>query len=279
MLLSFLGYQYLKMDRPLFLKYNRDENYYISEDTYKEYRFKLEYITNNDTDNVVEQITFPEHPELQGVVSELNYQDYLSQGTYDGVHSGASYGTYSVRQVYILLRDTSENRLETERVLQQAKFYFSDRTEILADIGALHLKNNQPLNESLLERTIEEQNNGASETHYRILKNTTIENIDQKRMKNTNMDLQIKLENSWLQSFDSIALQAEDELIFYTEPEKENHQPDAFMSVDFSPDVTLIDGEGNTFTQSLFRVKNERKDFNFRNLHRYVKDREKRADN
>ncbi|WP_225744866.1 hypothetical protein [Marinilactibacillus sp. Marseille-P9653] len=90
MLFSITGRNYLKMDRPLFLKYDRDETHYKSEEAYREYRFKLEYITNDDTDTVVEQIEFPEHPDLQAVVSEVNYRDNLSQGTYDRIHNGST---------------------------------------------------------------------------------------------------------------------------------------------------------------------------------------------
>ncbi|MEC6748123.1 hypothetical protein VXN63_06170 [Marinilactibacillus sp. XAAS-LB27] len=273
MILSISVHAYLRMDYPLFLKYDRDEIYYKSEEGYKEYRFKLEYITNDDIDTVVEQIEFPEHPQLQAIVSEVNYPDYLNYDTYNRIHSGSTYGTYNVRQLYILLRDSSENRNEEEPIIRQAKIYFSDRTERVSDIGELHLKNNKDTNESLLEKTIEHYEDGIGEVQYRVLKPIKLKEIDQNRIGNYQDNLQVKLEQKPLEEIEGSTLQENEEVVFYTELKNGEDLLDSFVSVDFSPDTTLIDEEGHESVQSLFSIRKERTPFNFKNIHRYVKNR------
>lgn len=273
MILSISVHAYLSMDYPLFLTYDRDEIYYKSEEGYKEYRFKLEYITNDDTDTVVEQIEFPEHPQLQAVVSEVNYPDYLNYDTYDRIHSGSTYGTYNVRQLYILLRDSSENRNEEESIIRQAKIYFNDRTEWVSDIGELHLKNKNDVEESLLEKTIEHYADGVGEVQYRVLKPIKLKEIDRNRIDNYQDNLQVRLKEKPLEEFEASTLQKNEEILFYTELKNEENLLDPFVSVDFSPDITLIDEEGHESVQSLFSIKKERTTFNFRNIHRYVKNR------
>ncbi|WP_379916553.1 hypothetical protein [Marinilactibacillus sp. GCM10026970] len=263
------------MDRPLFLKYDRDEIYYKSEEAYREYRFKLEYITNDDTDTVVEQIEFPEHPDLQAVVSEVNYSDNLNQGSYDRIHSGSTYGTYNVRQVYVLLRDSSENRNEEERVLRQAKIYFSDRTESLSDLGELHLKTKNDIEESFLERTLEHYADGVGEVQYRVSKTIRLKDINRNRMENYQDHLQVKLQEKPLEEFEGSVLKENEKILFRTELKSGEDQSDTFVSVDFSPDITLIDEEGKESVRSLFSIRKERTSFNFRNLYRYVKNRGK----
>lgn len=234
----------------------------------------LKYITNFDDDKVVDNIEFPEFPELIIQASEYGLDPGISIMEQSQTEvPGSAYGQYSVREIFIHIQNSSEAEDLDNEVITQAQIHFSDSSSLTVDIGKIHLYNRIAEEGALESIQGSASSDGTGETVYRALEEVTISSIGSSLLENVDDRVDIQINDLDYTDAESLTIQEESLLRIITRVSSAEKSRDDYTIFDIHPELTFTTEDGTEYNQRIYNINNLHPEYSFLNLYRYLKAR------
>jgi|GEM_PF-1323414 len=266
---------YFRLDEPVFFDHYYDQRVYVGSEQYQQIFFNLSYITNVDDDRVITQITFPEHPEVAIRASEYGYGTVLNWESERRRTPGRVYGRYSVRNVTCEMVEFPQSEDMDEIVLTRAKVLFDDASEMVVDIGEIHLYGFVFKKTPLEHVATSGSSNGTGETNYKLLENLMLTAVDSALMPKVKDSVQWEINNSNPEDLVGMTFEEGSSLDVTTKISfTKGDIVSQYTLFDVKPELTFVDDAGNEYAERLYNIDSLYHSYSFMTLYKYIKTRE-----
>ena len=264
---------FIRLDQPVFFHHYLDQR--VSMDREVNYQgggFNLKYITNLDDDRVVIDVEFPEFPDLVVHSSEFYHTDHFNWGQNQGVSPGETYGRYSLRTVYCEIVDLQDDDFESA-VVTKAKILFGDFSQILVDIGEIHLYRHDYRERPFEHVSSTGSSDGSSSTNYRILEDMTLVGFESDLMKRFEDRISWKING--MMPDDAPGTELIEGSIFSV---SSNIKPSEdiksrFAIFDVQPELVFELADGSLVTQRFYNINSLYHHYSFKDIFSYLRER------
>ena len=263
---------YFRLDEPVFFDHYYDQRVYAGTEQYQQIFFDLSYITNVDDNRVVSGITFPEHPEVVIRASEYGYGTVFNWESEKRRIPGRAYGRYSVRNVTCEMIELPQSEEMNEIVVTRARVLFDDASEMMVDIGEIHLYGFVLKKTPLKHIASSGSSDGTGETNYKLLENLTLTAVDSALMPKVKDSVKWQINNSNPEDLVGMTFEEGDFLDVTTKISfTKGDLISQYTLFDINPELTFVDEAGTKYVERLYNIDSIYHSYSFMTLYRYIK--------
>lgn len=178
-IVTLIGINIMKIDKPVFLKNYREFGVYENEGMYaiNEGFLELKYISNIDDERVVTGITFEKLPNAQFYASEYSpYSNRIIRSGYDANIS--KYGRYAVHTESLSCYSLIEDKDWKDIMLTKATVQFDDGLKIDIDLGKIIFYKDKETPIALEYGASSGSSDGTASMSFRLKEDAIIEKIE-----------------------------------------------------------------------------------------------------
>ncbi|MFC6464403.1 hypothetical protein ACFP65_05180 [Marinilactibacillus sp. GCM10026970] len=242
-----------------------------SGDQESKYEIKLSYLTNPDHTSEISRIVFPNHPDIRaeipalGVINEWdNTQVRMNEKHFD---------LYRLKEVWFRVYDASEKVDDRDKVLEQAKIYFTDGSETNVDLGEIHLKHSEP-EEGPLEMYSTILFEGLLENRFEVHEKVTLTDARINQIEDYEDLIDIQIDGVPIREVEGMTFLPDSSVVVTSEWKSHEDKLTEFTQINVAFDAILTDEEGKEISQQISSVISEDHVYDFWDVHDYVKIRE-----
>ncbi|WP_208559722.1 hypothetical protein [Marinilactibacillus kalidii] len=232
------------------------------------YQIKLSYLTNAEETKRIGNIDFPENPNIRLDSSSRTLIDELENT--QAIRNQKHFDIYRLREVFVSVRDYSDEYDHTDNVLRKATIYFTDGSETHVDLGEIHLNHNEK-REGPLELYSTILFDGVLENKFEVAKKVTLTDTNMNQLTDYEGLLDIQIDGVPISEAEGMTFSPESTVMITSEMKSSKNRLTEFTQIDFTIEATFADEEGNKFTQQISSVINEENDYGFWDVHDYIK--------
>lgn len=267
---------HVRLDSPVFLEHYIDMN--VTGDSWHSnfnMPTSLQYITNADDERVVIWVEFADYPGLQLQASENAFDVFARTGVEQSFDEqrGRHFGQYSVREVYLEVRDLPDLDEGEELHLTEATVTFSDSSTETVDIGELTISTEEATDSPLQFVYSSSTGSGQNEVIYSAEENLSLLAVDSTNFEAFSDAVHIDINGMDYQEDSEHNIQAGEQLSIVTKREfSEGDSQFAYFSI--LPQLTVSTENGDEHTVRLAQAIEMEPDYSFTNIYRYLRSRE-----
>lgn len=271
-LASLVAMLQMRLDKPVFLDHYYDLR--VHEDGNYHQEFRLTYITNVHDNRVVNHVEFPEHPYIGVSATE---QGFMSPFTFDSSNQqppGEIHGRYSVRTIYCQISETTGVEEMDGAVVETARMFFSDGTEMDVHIGELHFYSFGSEDRPFDSVSSSGSSDGSSSSRYRAKEDMTLISVKNQMLERFEHRLDLKINDHVIDGIDGLEIKENDHLIIRSKLYPGSDPLDVYTMVDIHPELYFKRADGKIRSMRFYNIDNLYHSFNFMDLYRYLDARE-----
>ncbi|MFH5835848.1 hypothetical protein ACHAL6_07210 [Proteiniclasticum sp. C24MP] len=263
---------YFRLDTPVFFSHYYDlrvqrENMYAED-------IVLRYVTNAYDRRVVTAVEIPEMPGVALWASEGEQAQFQWEMDEKSI-PGEIIGRYSVRKVYVRNFSIPEEVEVDGKVIRKLKVQFDDGSEMMVDIGELHLYEHQRKEEESPYEHVSSSgsSDGTSLTVYRILEELTLTEAKSFLAEKLKDRLDWRIDEKVPEEAVGHVYGERSILNVSSEVLAGENIQDAYAVFDVQPVLTFIDGEGKLYTQRFYNMRSQEENYSFSGLRAFIRER------
>ena len=273
-ILSIVFINYFKLDQPVFFEHYFDLRSYNEGTYHEEMPFILRYITNVDDSRKVSRIGFPEYPDALVQGSEDEYMSEMIWGYGSTNLSNDNYGRYSIRTVFCNIIDLPESAYY-DSIITKALIGFNDGSEMLIDIGALHLYKAERGKDILEDYYGSSSSDGVSETKYNVLEDITFQSIESPLLGQFSDQVILEINDMDIAKATGIAFESGEQINIKSQIQSTEDIIKDYTIFGIHPKLKFSAENGRHHTERIYNINNMYdNDYSFMNLYRYIKERQ-----
>ena len=273
-LLSFVYIYYFKLEEPVFFEHYYDLRSYNEGTYHEEMPFILRYITNVDDSRKVSRIGFPEYPEALVQGSEDEYMSEMIWGYGSTNLLNDNYGRYSIRTVFCNIIDLPESAYY-DSIITKALIGFNDGSEMLIDIGALHLYKAERGKDILEDYYGSSSSDGVSETKYNVLEDITFQSIESPLLSQFSDQVTLEINDTDIVKATGLDFESGEQMNIKSQIQLTEDEIKDYRIFGIHPKLIFSGEKGSQHSERIYYISNMyNNDYSFMNLHRYIRERE-----
>lgn len=262
---------FVRLDDPVFFDHYYDVQIEENDDR-NSFFLKLKYITNQDDNREILDVTFPEQPDLFIGFSEtgdanMNYFDWSVSHTEP---QREQYGLYSVRNLYIEAIGNMDIEDLHGTNLTEAVIHYNDSSRVTAQIGKIDLLKLNSQDEVIRFNSGTETYEGVSSS-YTVHEAVTLSGLEFNGREVVEDRIDIDINGRPFGEMTGKTVEEGDPFFSQVTMQPSADVLKEYAMVSIYPELTVLTETGDEQTARLFRTGYETDHYSFIGLSRYVK--------
>lgn len=265
---------HMRLEQPVFLKHYMTMQV-TGDDGLSDRPLSLNYITNANDEHVVIWVEFPDYPGLQIQASENAFEVSARTGEVQSYSEqrGRHFGQYSVREVFLQVRDLPDLAEGEELHLSEAEVVFSDSSTHTVDIGELTLSKEGAAEPPLILAGISSPTDEQTEVIYNAEENLTILSVDTPYIDYISNTIELGINGVDYQEATGQTVQQGEQIRVSATRDQQEAPPD-FTVFSTHPQLLVSTDDGEEYAMRLAQAIELKPDYSFANIYNYLKTRE-----
>lgn len=261
-----------KLRNPVFLKSYIDSQIFIDNGIYSECELILHYITNIDDERYITDIAFDEAPPEMDVITNNDSFGITFPNFYAGNREQV-YGRYKINTIYVKL-DLNNISSEVEDLeLNNAKIFFDNGDNLDVDIGRIRFYKYNDVREFFGGTSSGSSSDGTGYISYEILKDITLLNVESTLLDSLNDTVEFKIGDKSYKDIENMELKKGSSINMNYHRNFNNDIMSQYISYNITPKFSFEDENGNILNGRIREIINNRHDFNFVGILKYLRAR------
>lgn len=262
---------HLRLDEQVFLDHYYDLR--VHEDGNYHQEFRLVYITNADDDRVANHVEFPEYPYIRISATEQGFMNHFTWGSSNQTSTGEIHGRYSVRTIHCqIIEIPGENEMD-DAVVQTARVFFSDGTEMDVPIGELHLYVFGSEDRPFESVSSSGSSDGSSSSRYQAKEDVTLISVENPLLEKIEHRLDLKINDHVIDGLDGLEIKENGYLEIKSRLYPASDPMEVYTMVDVHPKLHYKRADGQIGTMRFYNIDSVYHGFNFMDIYRYLNTR------
>ena len=271
-LVSLAAMLQMRLDKLVFLDHYYDLR--VHEDGNYRQEFRLTYITNADDRRVVNQVEFPDYPNIRLNATEHGFMSHFPWDSSNQQPPGEIHGRYSVRTVYCQIDGLPIVEEMDGAVVKAARVFFNDGSQMDVPIGELHFYRFGLEDSPFESLSSSGSSDGSSSSRYRAREDVTLLSVKNQMLERFEHRLDLKINDHVIDGIDGLEIEQDNHLVVRSKLYPGSDPLDVYTMVDIHPELYYKRADGQIGSMRFYNIDNLYHSFNFMDLYRYLKARE-----